>query len=582
MNEPTNPETPATPTSDEATALALLDARGRQAATSLRSVVDELVARPDAEALSPGAGEAPSPSAGPDADPGPDPDVAVVGLRPAGSRGGQGRTWLIAAAVLVVTGLVAAVAMLVRAGDEEGMVTDDQPGYLLPGWMPDGWDLQDARSVQISDVPGALTGTVTVYGDPAADDPWTGPRLSVWQTVDDGFGLDERADVEQIQVGGLPATIEDRDGSIIVRAVDGDGDDVVMVMAERTERPVALAAAEAAVAGDVAGARPDGWERLASGPVSAASATGTYALDGVSLMYGGSSSTTGQVAVIEQAGDRDDAELVRLMSGDVEVVEVRGQPAYLVEGSLLQWYEPSARAVVTLMANGLDRSELLRFAEGFRASRPGEVDDLVKSHGSSGPFGRLQPGEVVVTEGRFPEGQPWRLVASDDGSDGFGLAFADGAGSSGTGVDAASGWGTLSVDVASHQMAGGSGVIGIYGAVTPQAGELVIEAPGHEPIRLELHMVEGIAGWAEKVFAAVVPTDLGPAEVVARAADGSELARVPLDVDDGGTSSGGSTGDTIPVEGEGDGDTSDMTCRTLPDGGEECSSSSSGSAAPGG
>jgi hypothetical protein len=89
MSDPTTPDTPdlpATPTSDEATALALLDARGRRAATNLLASVDRLVV---------GTGE--SDVAG-------GVDVAFVGLRPASPRRGlgRGRSWLIAAAVLVV------------------------------------------------------------------------------------------------------------------------------------------------------------------------------------------------------------------------------------------------------------------------------------------------------------------------------------------------------------------------------------------------------------------------------------------------------------------------------------------------
>lgn len=579
----TEPQIPESSSTDESTALALLDARGRQAATRLRAAVDAVLA----EAAAGAAPDGPDGLDGPDCPDCPDvadgPDVAVVGLRRTvpgrGPGRGRGRTWLLAAAVLAVVGLVTALVLLARADDQEGMVTDDVPSYLVPGWLPDGWEVQDARTLHVEDTPGALTGSITVYGAIGADDPWTGPRVTVWQGRGEDLGADEGSGIEQIEVGGRPATFEDQDGKLVVTSVDGE--DLVMVMGDQLDRPAVLTAAEAAVGGDVAEGLPDGFEQVASGPLSAMGTMSGFAFDGLSVVYGGVGSD-GQVGVVQQAGDADDAELVRLMADDVEVTEVRGLPAYLVGGTLLQWYEPSAGLVVTMVAADTDPSVLTRVAEGLRVGRPGEVDDLVRAHGSSGSFERLQPGEVVVTEGEDAEGRPWRVVASDDGSDGFGLEFADDYGSSGTGVSKDGGWGTLSVDVASHGEAGlhdpegRTSSVGIYGAVTSEATELVVEVPGHEPIVLELHIVTGIAGWDEKVFGAMVPVDLGPAEVVARDSAGNELARVPLDVAAGGMSSSGDGATEATIDGEAS--TSSETCRTLPDGGEECSASSSGSA----
>jgi hypothetical protein len=408
--------------------------------------------------------------------------------------------------------------------------------------------------------------------------------MAVWQGRGDGLGADEGSGIEQIEVGGRPATFEDQDGKLVVTSVDGD--ELVMVMGNEVDKPTVLAAAEAAVGGDVAGGLPDGFETVATGPFSATGTLGGFGMDGLSVVYGGVG-TDGQVGVVQRAGDADDAELVRLMGDDVEVTEVRGLPAYRMGDTLLQWYEPSAGVVVTAVSGDVDPSVLARVAEGLRVGRPGEVDDLIRAHGSSGSFERLQPGEVVVAEGEDAEGRPWRVVASDDGSDGFGLEFADDDGSTGTGVSRDQGWGTLSVDVASHGTSGlhdpdaPSTSVGIFGAVTAEATELVVEAPGHAPIVLELHVVTGIAGWDEKAFGGLVPVDLGPAEVVARDAGGRELARVPIDVADGGMSSTGDgvTEATIAGDGGGDGgSTGSETCRTLPDGGEECSASSSASA----
>jgi hypothetical protein len=209
----------------------------------------------------------------------------------------------------------------------------------------------------------------------------------------------------------------------------------------------------------------------------------------------------------------------------------------------LQWYEPSIGVVVTVLSfeGGVDGAELLAFAEDLEPGRPGEVDDLVKAYGGSGPAGRLQPGEVVVVEGEpGADGQPaWQVVASDDGSEGFGLSFVDNGGS--TGVGFSGGWDTLSINVAEHADAAIGDQIGVSGLVTRDAAEVVIEAPGHEAIRVELHPVEDIEGWEDLVFAGLVPLDLGPAEVVALTADGTELERLSWSVDEGSTGSASAT-----------------------------------------
>jgi hypothetical protein len=470
--------------------------------------------------------------------------------------------------VLVVAGLVAAIVMVNRSGDEEGITSDDSPGYLVAGTLPDGWQLQEVRTLRSTDVGNGMRGTIDVYGDGSLDDPWAGPTLSVLRAADDlGAGP---TDAETTEIGGRPARISEEPDGVRITVDDG----LVGITARYLDRDAAVAFAEAVVAG-----LPDGFERLASGPLSAATVSSGFTVDGLALIYGGATSDE-QLAVIQRAGDADDAELIRLMGPDVQVTEVQGQPAYLVGGYLLQWYDPGAGALVTVLAGGQSDEVMTEFAESLRPAQPGEVDDLVRSHGVSGPFGRLQPGEVLVAEGEYGPDDPWRLVASDDASEGFGLTLSDTAGSTGTGVGRDEGWGTLSVDVAAHATAAEHDRVAVYGAVDAAADTVVVELPGGSPLPLDLHTVDGIPGWDEKVFVGLVPPDLGPATVVARDAAGNELARTPLDVGVGGSSVGGGSSSGTASGGSSSGGSSSESCRSLPDGGEECVSSSAATTAP--
>jgi hypothetical protein len=500
------------------TALDQLDARGRQAAASLRSAVDDLMA---------------------DAPPIPL-DSVVVDLRDAPRR--RRRGWLVAAAVLLVAGLATAV-LLRQTHDEEGTIADDNPTYLVARSVPNGWDLVEVRVLRAEDFPPVMDVTTSVYGDTGRDDPWSGPLLTVYES--EGVLVDQAgAGGEPIEVAGHPGTIDESSGTVDLRMVTEDST-VMIAAGDGMDRAAVIAAAEGLAGGDLAGAVPQGMELLARGPGSAAVPFGSFALDGLSMLYGGSSSDEGQLGVLQRAGDADDAELLRA-SPLTEVTEVHGQPAYSVDGTL-QWYEPSIGVVVTVLSVGgvVDDAQLLAFADGMEPGRPGEVDEIVKAHSASGPFGRLEPGEVVVVEGEpGADGEPdWQLVASDDGDEGFGLTFADGGGSTGVGVSGDEGWGSLSIDVANHSEAIEGGRVGVFGAVAPEAVEVVIEAPGREPIRFEVHQVEGIEGWDAPVFAGLVPVDLGQADVAVRAADGTEIERMSWSPDEG--SSQGSTTATV-------------------------------------
>jgi hypothetical protein len=468
-----------------------------------------------------------------------------VEVSPFVARPRRRRLWLLAAAVLVVAGVVAALALR-RSTDEEGIVSDHSPAYLVPGWTPDGWHVQEARPVHASDFSDASIGTVTVYGDARLESPWTGPKLQAYRWP--GRTFDPSPEGEPITIGGQEAFITG--GSIWWM----DGDDMVMVLGtgDGVDRSTVVTAAEALVGGDIIDGLPEGFERLASGPTSAMvglnyQSVGQRAIEGFALSYGEAAPGTGQIVLLQQAGDHDDPDLVQLLGvGDpgAEPTDVRGLSGYQLgdqwfQWNALEWYEPSGGLVVTVFARDVDPSVLAQFVEGLRLAGPDEVDEL-RSRAEAGPFGKLEPGEVPVTEGEYPDGAPWRLAASDDGDGGFDLSFTDDAGTADVGF-AEDSDPTVS-DVRVGVADGGDpsehdGMVAVFGVVPIQAGEVLVEAPGREPIPLTRYEALRIPGWSDSIFWGMVPADLGPAEVVARSGAELEFGRAPLDV--GGGRGGG-------------------------------------------
>jgi hypothetical protein len=555
MSYPTTPGVPSTPSSDEAAALTLLDARGHHAADSLRAAVDTLVTT-RANGVHGTAGGVGSPTGS--RPPAGGQAAATVELSPfaARSRPRPRRLWLVAAALIVLAGVVAALALRRDLGGDgtEGMVSDDVPSYLVPGWTPDGWHVQEAREVHTTDFSEGSTGTLTVYGDGRLEDPWLGPNLQVSRRP--GGTLEAGESDEPIMIGGhqgLLVTLDERASMAMVRWMEGD--DLVSVLGgnEGMGRSIVVPAAEALAAGDIGDGLPDGFEQLASGPINATVArnyvsSGTRAIDGFALGYGEAAPATGQLVVLQQAGDRDDVDLLQLHaapdSNMFERIDVRGLPAYRLgdqwfQWNALAWYEPSARLVVTVLYREIDPSDALRFAEGLRASTPGEVDEL-EARADAGPFAGLAAGEVPIAEGAYADGAPWRLVAGDDGAGGFSLSFVDDTGTAGIASggaqvrdDAIGPWGDIEVGVVDHGDPSAHGGVAVFGVVQIQAGEVIVEAPGREAIPLTRYEALRIPGWSHSIFWGVVPADLGPAEVVARSGPELEFARAPLDVTGG-------------------------------------------------
>jgi len=517
----------------EAMALAELDRRVAAATASLRGQLDQLVAAP-ADAGDVADADAPDEPALVRLDQG-DPG----GRRAAGT--GRRRRIVMAVAAAVVVVVVGVAAGLAAARSEPASVTSEgELQFLLPGWLPDG--VLPFQALRLEDVPeaGGIGGEVVVYGIRDASDPWAGPILIVSQLVPDPATLGDETEGEAITIDGQPATVaQDEDGEWTATWSVEHGR--LQVAGRGLTRDQVIAAAAVTSAGpsiDAAGL-PDGFTELAHGPLDAmiAGALGySGSAPGLAVSYAPAadrSAGTGYLTIVERAGSASAVDLARLAFDDARSVTVRGQHAVLAatgDEVLLQWAEPGG-LLVTVQASGWAHEDLLRVAEGLRPAGPDEIDELVAEHpldredGSGASEAEVSADHVTdgwVVEGQY-EGHDWLLQAfvADSqvkalwlhgGNDTAPLPMEDDTAGSG-------------LAVTSGLFDGG--VVSVFGLVDPAAASVTIEGPGLAPIAAEVHPVDGAERSAFVGF--VLESDLGDsASVVARAADGTEVARAPV------------------------------------------------------
>ncbi|HKA85906.1 MAG TPA: hypothetical protein VKD21_18715, partial [Acidimicrobiales bacterium] len=424
----------------DGTALAELDRLGARAAVALRERVDaaiELEPVPtrgdvDRSTVGTGAGE---------------PLVVDLGRSSAPrAHSARGRRALLAAAAVLI--LVGASVAIVLTRDDRPAVTSGQPGYLVPGWLPEGLG-PEPDTVALNGDQGSgpgFGGEVAVYGSGSADDPWAGPTVGVVHVVPDPSSFGDETDGEPITVGGHEATLTHDDrawnvqwsedgGRVVVRGVDLGRDEVL----------AAAAAASAAPAISLAGL-PDGFAEIGRGPLDAVVAAGYPSESGLSITYAAAAADDDTyLAVVQRPGSAASVDLARWGSFDLDSssTTVRSEHAVVARFSgatLLQWHEP-AGALVTLVASGLDDDAVRRVAEELRPAGGAEIDRLVREHGTPSPaqsgFSSLEEGQVQVVSGKRGDIQ-WRLVASVDqeprlGSLSYEEASASSGSSSGTG-----------------------------------------------------------------------------------------------------------------------------------------------------
>jgi hypothetical protein len=546
-----------------------IDRRGRAAARTLLDDLDAVAAR---EARTPAAEDLPITATGPSA-PSEPTRVRVdrFSLRRTHraeptERDGRDdrpqpprRRWQAAAAVAVVA--LAAGAVVVATRDDSSNVSSaGDLDYLLPVWLPSGFEPQHA--IDIPD-PASLgfTNDVAVYGDPGADDPWSATVAVTHLAADEEL------------LGGLPSggeavTVDGHDARL--REAESDGwlggegwevewqaDDGRLLVSGSLSSDEVLAAAEGASADADAGpaidesALPDGYELLARGPLGdtllfssllegIGAASGSGDSEGLAVAYADPALDAGvrpAIVVAQRRGPASAVDLLRLSFTDVDTATVRGHHAAIGRGDeppgsagengvvAVQWAETEGQ-IVSVAGFGVDEEAVLRVADEMRSAAPSEVAELRTDHAVAAPreLGDLRAGEVVAASGTSDTGQ-WRIVANTRSGENVGALTLDriwgaiGNTSSTTGDRPERPPLDLGADFS-------DGTAVVWGVLWVDAASVTVEAPDAEPVTLDIHEVEG---WDRPVVAGSFPIDhFGPSAgtiVVARDAEGNEVGR---------------------------------------------------------
>jgi hypothetical protein len=213
------------------------------------------------------------------------------------------RRWLLAAAAAVIAAGVAGVIIVGRGGDGDSppATTRDQR-FLVPGWLPPGWDPVVAERTA---EPSGPWKTGAVYGSSNAADPWSGTIVAILRT-DTTAPLDT-TEAETVDVAGHQATIEEADGTWVVTvALD---DQTLLVSGRGVGRDTVVGVAAAAAEDlPIEPALAGGLIPIAEGLVDP-SAGGMY------VRYG-SESGSHAVTIAQRPGQEAELGLIRFLLPD--------------------------------------------------------------------------------------------------------------------------------------------------------------------------------------------------------------------------------------------------------------------------
>jgi hypothetical protein len=372
-------------TLDDRTAVALaeIDRRGRQAGAALRAAAQDRVVAARA-----GSNGAPPPAdphpAGPSRPDGKEQGPVAVEPAPAGpgslSRKTRRPVWLAAAAaVLVLVALAGAVVATRPDGRDSVAMSEPGTAYLVPGWLPDGWQ---PRHPVLPEPFNTLAADEAVYGNGDAEDPWAGPLLEVTQFTD-GSDDPPAQEGEPVTIGGREGVLFRSDGSWIAT----NGELAVSGSRGATREQVVAAAGHADDGPAIApGGLPEGYQELARGGLDGVAGQLDGVETGVVVSYGqGAEDAAGQpgIVMLQRPGAAEAVDLARLYAEDSRPTTVRGHHAVIAvtsEGVQLQWLEPPGM-LVTVDALRMSEDDARRFAEELRLAQPDELDDLAARYG---------------------------------------------------------------------------------------------------------------------------------------------------------------------------------------------------------
>ncbi|MFP3900241.1 MAG: hypothetical protein ACLFXM_05260 [Acidimicrobiia bacterium] len=468
----------------------------------------------------------------------------------------------IAAAVLAVVGV--ALAFASSRGDDRAPVVSGGTGFLVPGRRVPGFEIQHAERWPAGQQ-APETATVAVYGELDPGEPWPAATLAVRLLGDDGEPAADRAD-EEVEIDDRRAFVSARGAAIVVEIEVGGGR-WAEVVGHGLDRRAVVAAAGATSGDGAIGASglPGGFDELVRLRVAAGTWLQALVRPGaVSLTYGGASSADGVIGLIQQpamprgteAGPVEDVrtgpgdgstaaatavdpevDIVRAMPGTPREVPVGDRRAVVTELDdpvafpvadadvpppvIMRWRDPSG-TLVTLVGTDVTVDEVVTFADALRPAHAGEIEELLKRHGRSAPLGPLAEGEMVVAQGEA-EGGRWRLVAADD-VDMLTVSYQDERGGSSVGRAKEIGESGVTMTFATHGEGPQPGdEVVVFGLAPAGTERVAVESPGHEPVDLLVHSVDG---WPARVFVGWWPAGLTGADVVAVGPGGEELSRI--------------------------------------------------------
>jgi hypothetical protein len=492
----------------------------------------------------------------------PEPTVIHLDAPAVRGRGRPARRGLLAAAVVAVLAAVGGAVTVGTLDDGRRAVSSGgQLDVLLPGWLPAGFEPVSATHVPDAAAAG-FSADIAVYGDPDSDDPWSATLSVIHLVADEELLGGPPSGGEAVTVAGHDTRLRKTDGF-------GDGwqwevewqvDDGRLIVAGPLTRDEVLAAAETATtepAIDTPGL-PGGYAELARGPIGDStlftslfegSVDGSVEGSGLAVTYADPSDSDAvrtAVVVAQGPGPASAVDLLRLWFPDGDVTTVRGRHAVIGRGSELpgsagetgvvavQWAEPEGQ-LVSVVGFGVAEDAVLQVAEGLRPASADEVAALRGEHAPavSREFGDVSDGHVVVASGDSPTGQ-WRIVADVRRQANIGAltiervwgAIASTESTTGDRVEPPL---DLQIDISDE-------TIVVWGVLWVDAASVTVEAPGVEPIALDIHEVDG---WNHRVVADAFPDDHfagsdGTVSVVARDAEGREVGRNSTVLDHGG------------------------------------------------
>jgi hypothetical protein len=451
-----------------------------------------------------------------------------------GGRGRPARRSLLAAAVVAVVAAVGgAVTVVTRDDGRPPLSSGDPLDHLLPSWVPEGFEPVSAFDIPDPAAAG-FSADIAVYGDPDSDDPWSATVSVVHLVADEELLGGPPSGGEAVTVAGHDARLRESEGfgDGLQWEVEWQVDDGRLIVAGPLTPDEVLAAAETATtepAIDTSGL-PGGYSDLARGPFTDSllftslfegfvqdSVDGAADGSGLAVTYAGpadSGQVRPAVVVARRPGPASAVDLLRLWFTEAEASTVRGRHAVIGRGDELpgsagetgvvavQWAEPEGQ-LVSVVGLGVTEDAVLQVADGLRPAGPEEVAGLRAEHAVAAPreFDDVPKGHVVVASGDSPTGQ-WRIVADATPQANIGAltierlwgAIGSTASTTGDRVEPPL---DLQADIS-------DGTIVIWGVLWVDAASVTVEAPGAEPIALDIHEVDG---WSHRVVADAFPDD---------------------------------------------------------------------------